>query len=157
MMAVARLMAALGVVICLRVVGVRRRSLSRWMVLTVTVLPTLVAALPVMVRCRWVRLLVCWVIVWCGRRVSVVASCGRRMMRCLAQILRPGWIGGRCRTVRRAVCVVTSGGSVLGRVAGWSLRVCRFRVHRGTAWRRDLLCVVRVMRWRVRLQGWREL
>lgn len=84
------------------------------------------------------RLLACSVIVLFVRCVSVVVRFVRRMMRCLTPISRPGWIGGRCRTVRLAGCVVTFGGSVRGRVAGWSLRASLFRVCRGTALRRVL-------------------
>ena len=84
------------------------------------------------------RLFACWVTLLCVRRVSVAVSCARRMTRCLTLISRPGWIGGRCRTVRRGVCVVTSGGSARGLVAGWSLRASLFRVCRGTALKRVL-------------------
>ena len=100
------------------------------------------------------RLLACWVIALFARRVSVAVSCVRRMMRCLTLISRLGWIGGRCRIVRRVVCVVTFGGSARGRVAGWSLRASLFRVCRGMAWRRVRLCVVRVMRRLVYSLGW---
>ena len=85
------------------------------------------------------RLFACWVMRLCVRRVSVVVSCARRMMRCLTLISLLGWIGGRCRTVRRGVCVVTSGGSARERAAEWSLRASLFRACRGTALRRVLL------------------
>ena len=84
------------------------------------------------------RLLACWVIALFARRVSVAVSCVRRMMRCRTLISRQGWIGGRCRTVRRGVCVVTFGGSVRGLVAAWNRLVSLFPVVRGTALRRVL-------------------